>query len=584
MLVALSSLAALISGTQLAVADGKPTPVADAGKPFQSKGPSGFVLYPREMPGVDEGQTARSVIEGAEATGAVTRVSPLSVAQSKQHVGRSLCHTTGINGTFKYNGFCWDETDDKTSAYARGWHPQGFTASHDADASGTVDGHHLYMSSWYYGVGGGDNDRAKKARISILKSTGKERTYGHVLLVKPTGSRAKPSFTTVNDVHSDAMVWYGNRLFVANGGELQVYDLSHLWKVNTITNWSGIDGGTSAAEHHQWALPMVARYSNRTKAQQDGAPEDRRSNMNCHGDVACLNSMSLDRSTSPPSLISGRYGNAERTAPVDVIRWPLDRIGEGGTSPVKATAAYNAPVHGLQGVATDGDYFYMSAMCDTGYMNVADPTNEAAYYCIWQAKPNGKVSILTRTAPLTQNLSYAHSSGRLWGMNEKTGQRVVFSLQPRRGDNYQFLYNDYSKLCAGVGSKIDNSKPVIQWGCNNVEDERWKLEKSDERWVLEKTKDNNGNPAYVIQNRYSGKCIGTGNSLANGQGVIQYACNGAVDEKWWYNQDTHELRNVYSGKCLALGSAATKGSQLIQWTCNGAKDERWSISRTAPKV
>ncbi|MFE5092934.1 RICIN domain-containing protein [Streptomyces sp. NPDC056638] len=572
-LVALSSLAALVSGAQQAVAEDEIIEIKDKNKIFKSESASGFVLHPREMPGVAEGQTARSVIEGAEAKGVVTRVSPLSVAQSKQHIGRSLCHTTGINGTFKYNGFCWDETDDKTSAWSNGWHPQGFTASHDADASGTVDGHHLYMATWYYGVE--EHDRNKKARISILESNGTERTYGHVLLVRPSGSRADPRFTSVDDVHADGMVWYGNRLFVANGGELQIYDLNHLWKVNSISETSGISGGTSSAEYHQWALPMVARYSNRTKAQQDAAEPTKRSNMNCDGAIACLSSLSLDRSTSPPRLVSGRYGDAKRSEPVDVIRWPIEYLGEGGTSPVSATAAYEAPVHGLQGVATDGTYYYMSAMCDTGYMKATDPANTSAYYCIWQAVPDGPVSMLTRTPPLTQNLSFSFSSGRLWGMNEKDGKRVVFSLLPRKADNNQYLYNDYSKLCSGVGSTVENSKPVIQWGCNDSE---------DERWVFEETKDNNGNPAYFIQNRYSGKCLGTGSSLADGKGMIQYTCNSKVDEKWWYDQDTHELRNVYSGKCLGLGSAATKGSQLIQWTCNGAQDERWSISKTAPKV
>ena len=571
-LVALSSLAALIGGSQQAVAADSPT-IRDTGKLFTSEDASGFVLHPREMPGVDAGQTARSVIEGAEAKGVVTRVSPLGVAQSNQHIGKSLCHTTGLNGTFKYNGFCWDETDDNTSAWSNGWHPQGLTASHDADASGTVDGSHLYMSSWYYGVSG--DDRNKKARISILKSTGTEWTYGHVLLVRPTGSRADPQFTSVGDVHADGMVWYGNRLFVANGGELQIYDLNHLWRVNSVSGASGISGSTSAAEYHQWALPMVARYSNRTQAQQNAAPADSRSNMNCDGAVACLSSLSLDRSVSPPRLVSGRYGLASRVEPLDVIRWPLELIGEGGTSPITATAAYSAPVHQLQGVATDGTYYYLSAQCDTGFMEDPDTADEGSYSCIWQAKPGGPVSILTRAPSLTQNLSYSFSSGRLWGMNEVEGQRVVFSLLPRKADDYRYLYNDYSVLCAGAGSKIDNSTPVIQWGCNNAQ---------DERWLLEETKDNNGNLAYFLQNTYSGKCMGTGSSLADGAGMIQYTCNGAVDEKWWYDSATHELRNVYSGKCLGLGSAATKGSQLIQWTCNGAQDERWTISRTAPSV
>ncbi|MEV5984003.1 RICIN domain-containing protein [Streptomyces sp. NPDC052051] len=585
-LVALSSVAALgltglTSGSQAAYAAEAPPKIHDSGKLFESEKKSEelskLLLHPREMPGVDEGQTARSVIEGAEAKGVVTRVSPLSVAQSKQHIGRPLCHTTGINGVFKYNGFCWDETDDKSNAWSTsgGWHPQGFTASHDADPSGTVDGHHLYMATWYYGDGRGDNDRNKKARVSILESAGGSWTYGHVLLVKPTGSRSNPNFQSVDDVHGDGMVWYGNRLFVANGGELQIYDLNHLWKVNSISKASGISGGTSAAEYHQWALPMVARYSNRTKAEQDNADEGERSNMNCTKPVVCLSALSLDRSVSPPRLVSGRFGDGKREEMTDVSRWPIEDLVEGGTAPVKATAAYMSRLHGLQGVATDGTYYYISAFCDNGYRDVKVPTDTSAYYCLWRAKPDDKVEILTRDSPLTQNLSYSFSSGRLWGLNEKDGKRVVFSMLPRRAEDYQYLSNDYSKLCAGVGSKYEASKPVIQWGCNNA---------PDERWVVGPTKDNNGNLAYEIQNVHSGMCLGTGSSLDNGKGMIQYSCNGAVDEKWWYDSTTHQLRNVYSGKCLGLGSAATKGSQLIQWTCTEAQDERWTLSRTAPTV
>src|SRR3712207_6487941 len=68
-----------------------------------------------------------AAIRGAEAPGAVTMLTPLQVAQSAQHVGRAaLCHDTGLSGTYRYDGFCWDTGDDNTSAYSAdgGWHPQ----------------------------------------------------------------------------------------------------------------------------------------------------------------------------------------------------------------------------------------------------------------------------------------------------------------------------------------------------------------------------------------------------------------------------------------------------------------------------
>ncbi|MEV6397398.1 RICIN domain-containing protein [Streptomyces sp. NPDC051907] len=578
-LVALSSLAAILTGTQQAAAapeDGR----------FEKVDHSAFVLYPREIPGVDPGQlgdqTARSVIEGAEATKAVTRASVPSIAQSRQHTGRNLCHTTGINGTYKYNGFCWDKTDDATSAYndAGGWHPQGLTASHDAEASGTVGGRHLYMQAWYYGHGNGATDRDKKARVSILESTGKDWSYGHVLLVRPQGSRTDPGFQAVDNVHADGMAWYGNRLFVANGGELQIYDLNHLWKVNSLSPEVGIKGGVSSAGHHQWALPMVARYGYQTKAQEtawEQAHPGRKAVRACEGLIACLSSLSVDRSSG--SLVSGEYrsNSTEKvfehkeeeidTRPARVITWPLASIGEGGTAPVTATSAHVAPVRQLQGVATDGTYYYLSAECPVGYMGDPRPGDALSYSCVYQARPGERASVLTRAPALTQNLSYAPSSGRLWGSNEQTNHRVVFSLLPRRADSAVYLSNDYSALCAGAGNKITNGSKVIQWGCTNAQ---------DERWVFEDTTDADGKRAYFLQNAYSGKCMGPASSLADGAGMVQYTCNGAVDEKWWYDPGTHELRNVYSGKCLGLGSHATKGSQLIQWTCNGAPDEKWS--------
>ncbi|MFF8917096.1 RICIN domain-containing protein [Streptomyces sp. NPDC015032] len=558
-LVALSTAAVTLLGVQ---------PAAAAGT-FAEADARGFRMH-IDAETTTGGKTTfeeyGDIIRNVEASGAVSKVTPLDVAQSRQHTGRALCHSTGLNGVFKYNGFCWDEGDDNTSAYdpAGGWHPQGLTASHDAYAGGTVDGHHLYVASWYYGHGKSadpDVDRDKLARISVVESTGSSRTYGHVMLVQPSPHYGNAQFEPVTRVHADGVVWYGNKLFVANGGELQVYDFEHMWKMGTTSvDRTGIVDGVSSARHHQWALPMVGRYLIGTSADHPRA---------CPGERACLSSLSLDRSGTTDHLVSGEYLGLGDGRTANVIRWPLDgatglpRSDSSGT--VTAAAAYAAPVDQLQGVATDGRHYYLSAQCPTGYMG--DPDTRDGYSCIYEALPGHAPTVLTRSPSLTQNLSYSPSSGRLWGTNELTGKRVIFSLLPRNADGTVYLSNEYSKLCAGGGNKIDNGDPVIQWGCTNAR---------DERWLFEETKDSNGNLAYFVQNEYSGKCMGVASSLADGAGVIQYTCSGAVDEKWWYDSATHELRNVYSGKCLGLGSAATKGTQLIQWPCNGAQDEKWT--------
>ncbi|MGX2994838.1 RICIN domain-containing protein [Streptomyces sp. JNUCC 64] len=128
------------------------------------------------------------------------------------------------------------------------------------------------------------------------------------------------------------------------------------------------------------------------------------------------------------------------------------------------------------------------------------------------------------------------------------------------------LHNGYSGLCAGVGSQTGNGAPVIQWNCNNA---------ADELWYFHETLDNNGNRAYYLKNDHSQKCMGVGSSLANGAAAIQYTCNGATDEKWWLDS-ADRLRNVYSGKCIGVGSSTAPGAGVIQWTCNNSSDQKWT--------
>ncbi|MGX2998891.1 RICIN domain-containing protein [Streptomyces sp. JNUCC 64] len=162
----------------------------------------------------------------------------------------------------------------------------------------------------------------------------------------------------------------------------------------------------------------------------------------------------------------------------------------------------------------------------------------------------------------------AKTLAKALGVTASAAALVAMGAGTSSAANGYFLGNAYSGLCAGVGSQTGNGAPVIQWGCNPSS--------SDERWHFVATTDSNGNRAYFMQNQYSGKCMGVGSSLANGAGVIQYTCNGAVDEKWWYSNGV--FRNVYSGKCLGVGSSTTPGKQLIQWTCNGATDQLWAYS------
>ncbi|MFC6882251.1 MULTISPECIES: hypothetical protein [Actinomadura] len=362
-----------------------------------------------------------------EGAGAVQPVSALSVARSAQHVGRpALCHDTGLDGRLRYDGFCWDPTDDKSSNLSGGWTPQGLTGSHDADPSGTVDGHHLYIASWY--MGKSEQQAGNYGRISVVESTGSRVTYGHVMLVRPVDG--PPGFEPVQRFHGDGVTWYGNKLFVANGAELQVYDLRHLWKMDSREERVGVSGGKASARWHDWALPMVARY---TTGPRDADPRA------CHpgGDeLVCLSSLSLDRSGTD-ALVSGEHRSA---AGGRVIRWDLDARtalprSDDPIRPVAgatADASYVSPVFQMQGVATDGQTYYMAGKCPKGW--VPDPDAEDALSCLHYAKPGAEPHVLTTAPVYTQNLSWAPQTRRLWGLNERidraNGKRVIFSLMP----------------------------------------------------------------------------------------------------------------------------------------------------------
>lgn len=560
-----SVLAALLSAAALALSlTAAPPAVAE---PDSMAGPltptpeEEYTQYQLKIDRTTDYDNYGHSIRGVEQSGAVTTNGVLGVALSGQHTGRALCHTTGINGTFLYNGFCWDQGDDTSDG---GWTPQGLTASHDADPSGTVAGHRLYVASWHY-------DDNEFARISIVDSTGSQWTYGHVLLVEPTGDQNgdthSANFVPVTATHADGALWYGNKLFIANGNELQVYDFQHIWKMGKSSDYVGIKDGVSSARYHQWALPMVGKYR---IAPGEGGPGY------CPAPHlkgrTCLSSLSLDRSGGTDHLVSGEYYQDKHGPVAHLARWPLNpatdlpKADNGDTvGTTTADGGFAAPVQQLQGVATDGTSYYLAAECPKGYMGEDDPAN--SYSCIYRAAPGEIGKVLTRTPKYTQNLSYDPTVGRLWGLNEVSGDRSVFSLVPRAADHSVYLSNAYSALCAGVGSKTGNGARVIQWGCNKSR---------DERWVFENTTDANGNRAYRVRDEYSGKCMGVASHLDDGAGVIQYTCrNTAVDEKWWYDASAKTLRNVYSGKCLGLGATATKGTQLIQYRCNGKPDEGW---------
>jgi hypothetical protein len=86
-----------------------------------------------------------------------------------------------------------------------------------------------------------------------------------------------------------------------------------------------------------------------------------------------------------------------------------------------------------------------------------------------------------------------------------------------------------------------------------------------------------------FRNRNSGMCLGAqGGSMANGTPVIQWPCDGTLNQQWvWYSDPfTVPLTQIRNGanlsKCLGvLGGNPTNGTPLVIWDCDGSTNQLW---------
>lgn len=514
-----------------------------------------------------------SLITAVENRGIVSRGTVEDVPGVKE--GKpGLCHTpNGLNGAFKPDGYCWHQTDDESNygAAAGGWMPQGFSTADGAHA-----GRSLTATAWYFGTYRSDRTPTtieEYTRVTITRSTASAVDYGHVALVEPVAGGDFKNLTYKS--HADGLAWYGDRLFVANGAELQVFDLNHLWRMNDTTSEStGITGGKASARYHLWALPLVARYSTISSASVDDpflhdpgkigdphrcgpAPENK--------NQLCMSSLSLDRSKATPVLVSSEHRSGAGSR---IVRWPLSELGTGTPGSVKAEdTGYISPVWNIQGTATDGRDYYMSGICPTSW------PGDGLYSCIHVAAPGEAPHVLTQAPWLTQGLSWDPRVGRVWGANEAlvrdgAGRRVVFSIDPSAGatsGGWGWLtnFNKVGAVCATPqGNALTDGTPITVWPCTGAEVQRWK---NDNGYIVHKS---------------SGKCITPVGNKAdeNGTTLTLWTCNTASNVQQ-FKAGTTYLANLWDRAITPKGNALTSGALLTLWTDSSATQEvqQWVV-------
>jgi hypothetical protein len=368
-----------------------------------------------------------AAVAAVERSGAVSRVRLDGVLDQGPDATQPQCHEADVHVTTSYTAVCWSELDDATSH----WYPQGITGSGDASN----------RSPFYVGCRGCPQRKVvavswhrnnRMARISFVDVTNEMSgaRYGHVLLVEP--ERTARRFHRFRS-HADGIVWYGHRLFLVSTGSkvIRVFDTRHIWQVSDRTSGNvGCDpaAATCAAAGAGFAMPQIGYYRYAGKGACKVAT----------GRHACLNGVSLDRSTSPDSLVTVEYSRDHHGR---VVRWPLDvrttLLKKAKDKRVHPSEGWASAVRRVQGASFSGNRAIVSGLCQYGAPDVSympagpEPfAGNIAKACLYRgtlSRDHGLLSLRQwTTAPANiQNMSYWPGNGRLWAVNEFRGSGAV---------------------------------------------------------------------------------------------------------------------------------------------------------------
>jgi len=261
------------------------------------------------------------------------------------------------------------------------WYPQGISTSVRTDVDRDV-----LVTSWY-------SKKDEGSRVSFIDLEAKR--YRHVLLVEPTIVDGVPGFKPLK-AHAGGIVWHGPYLHVTATG--RGFLTCRVEDVMEVPSSSGLP-----AYGHDYVLPVRFAYR---AANADGVPRLR------------FSFMTLDRSTDPPHLVVGEYGNSKQTR--RLARFPTDAgtgllaTGEDGVS--RPILDADDGLERMQGVAVvDGTYFVTSSHGSSyGHLHVGTP---AAFRTQRWATPPGP-----------EDLVYWPGTDLLWSLSEHPGRRWVFAM------------------------------------------------------------------------------------------------------------------------------------------------------------
>lgn len=288
--------------------------------------------------------------------------------------------------------YCWDAAD------TRSWRAGAVTTSGDADDDGLWGQNRVILSAWSQGT-------HDLARVAVIDANDMDHlTYSWVLLTVPVdGGRDYRAL----DSQVSGMVWYQNKLLVTAAEGLYVYDMDRIQRATVRTAAVGRVPGGWAAHGNDWVLPAVGSY------RPSGA----------HPDY-----LSLDRSTSPDSLVASEWVSADSDRDVRMWRYDFatgsDRTGLLSTDPAGYTRvdeAYETNVTGTGAVLSYGSRWYLGRASEAG----------EGHGTLWRQDATGAQATRCGTdetsrcwSTASESLSYWGATGEVWSQSG----RVLFSL------------------------------------------------------------------------------------------------------------------------------------------------------------
>jgi hypothetical protein len=284
-------------------------------------------------------------------------------------------------------GFKWNLDDTMSTK----WWPQGITGSGDASATGMVDGKRVLLVSSY-----DKGDRGVRIAFADITNP-KDVRYRFALLVTVRDDGGRTELDPV-PVHAGGLVWYGRYLYVPDTGRgFRVFDMERILRVpdgGENIGFNASSGKYSAADY-RYVIPQVDDYM-----------------LSASCKIA-FSFASLDRSTTPHSIVSGEYkmGNEGR-----LVRWYLDPQSNKLAAPYYAREAHFAQQTRIQGALSwKGTWWVQSAAQSL-------PINGELYRLNKNTKSKGFPQ-----PPGIEDLYHDPTTGLLWSATEFPGFRYVYA-------------------------------------------------------------------------------------------------------------------------------------------------------------